>query len=202
MKNNKVSYLLLSLIIGLLAFTISGLTACYAIWKINNYIIATLITGGLGALLFSVLLMLKDKIIKMTIAGLFAMLFGLFLSFGIIEGIVFILPKVGIFFEGSIIPDIAAIALIALIYGLLVGLAGYGKKAMWLFALIFAVVATPFGFLVALLNTSSDIQMVLIKIGGIFAYFDLNFLSISIALGAGLGISNGLYNMIDRKPLQ
>ena len=189
----------MSLIVGLLAFTMSGLVACYVIWKLNNYIIATLITGGLGALLFSVLLMLKDKIVKMTIAGFFAMLIGLFLSFGIIEGIVYILPKVGIFFEGSIIPDIAAIAVIALIYGLIVGLAGYGKKAMWLFALISALVAIPFGMLVVFLNTSSDIQEFLTSINDILGQFDLNFLSISIALGVGLGLSNGLYNMSVKK---
>ena len=199
MKNNKMVYLLMSLIVGLLAFTMSGLVACYVIWKLNNYIIATLITGGLGALLFSVLLMLKDKIVKMTIAGFFAMLIGLFLSFGIIEGIVYILPKVGIFFEGSIIPDIAAIAVIALIYGLIVGLAGYGKKAMWLFALISALVAIPFGMLVVFLNTSSDIQEFLTSINDILGQFDLNFLSISIALGVGLGLSNGLYNMSVKK---
>ena len=189
----------MSLIVGLLAFTMSGLVVCYVIWKLNNYIIATLITGGLGALLFSVLLMLKDKIVKMTIAGFFAMLIGLFLSFGIIEGIVYILPKLGIFFEGSIIPDIAAIAVIALIYGLIVGLAGYGKKAMWLFALISALVAIPFGMLVVFLNTSSDIQEFLTSINDILGQFDLNFLSISIALGVGLGLSNGLYNMSVKK---
>ena len=199
MKNNKIVYLLMSVVVGLLAFTMSGLMACYVIWKLNNYIIATLITGGLGALLFSVLLMLKDKIVKMTIAGFFAMLIGLFLSFGIIEGIVYILPKVGIFFEGSIIPDIAAIAVIALIYGLIVGLAGYGKKAMWLFALISALVAIPFGMLVVFLNTSSDIQEFLTSINDILGQFDLNFLSISIALGVGLGLSNGLYNMSVKK---
>ena len=189
----------MSVVVGLLAFTMSGLMACYVIWKLNNYIIATLITGGLGALLFSVLLMLKDKIVKMTIAGFFAMLIGLFLSFGIIEGIVYILPKVGIFFEGSIIPDIAAIAVIALIYGLIVGLAGYGKKAMWLFALISALVAIPFGMLVVFLNSSSDIQEFLTSINDILGQFDLNFLSISIALGVGLGLSNGLYNMSVKK---
>ena len=199
MKNNKIVYLLMSVVVGLLAFTMSGLMACYVIWKLNNYIIATLITGGLGALLFSVLLMLKDKIVKMTIAGFFAMLIGLFLSFGIIEGIVYILPKVGIFFEGSIIPDIAAIAVIAWIYGLIVGLAGYGKKAMWLFALISALVAIPFGMLVVFLNTSSDIQEFLTSINDILGQFDLNFLSISIALGVGLGLSNGLYNMSVKK---
>ena len=199
MKNNKIVYLLMSVVVGLLAFTMSGLMACYVIWKLNNYIIATLITGGLGALLFSVLLMLKDKIVKMTIAGFFAMLIGLFLSFGIIEGIVYILPKVGIFFEGSIIPDIAAIAVIALIYGLIVGLAGYGKKAMWLFALISALVAIPFGMLVVFLNSSSDIQEFLTSINDILGQFDLNFLSISIALGVGLGLSNGLYNMSVKK---
>lgn len=201
MKNNKMVYLLMSVIVGLLAFTMSGLVACYVIWKLNNYIIATLITGGLGALLFSVLLMLKDKIVKMTIAGFFAMLIGLFLSFGIIEGIVYILPKAGIFSEGSIIPDIAAIAVIALIYGLIVGLAGYGKKAMWLFALISALVAIPFGMLVVFLNSSSDIQEFLTSINDILGQFDLNFLSISIALGVGLGLSNGLYNMSVKKPV-
>ena len=91
--------------------------------------------------------------------------------------------------------------MIALIYGLIVGLVGYGKKAMWLFALISALVAIPFGMLVVFLNTSSDIQEFLTSINDILGQFDLNFLSISIALGVGLGLSNGLYNMSVKKPV-
>lgn len=197
MRNNKISYLLLSLILGLLAFTISGLVACYVIWKLNNYIMAYLITGGLGALFFSVLLRLKGKIMKITIAGLLAMPVSLFLSFGINEGIAFVLPKIE-FIEGLISPDIVMIAMTALFYGFIVGLAGYGKKAMWLFAIVSAVVAIPFGMLVVVLNTSRDIQMILTSISDIFNQLDLNFLCISLALGAGLGMSNGVYNMIVR----
>ena len=195
MKTNKLAYLLWSMIAGLISFLISGLISCYIIAYLNNYILATIVSGGLGSVIFSILLMLKDKIIKLGFAGMIAMPVGLFVSFGLIEGVAFVFPSLSNLFEGSVLPDVFAVVLLAFVYALIVSLIAYGKKEMLLFALTSEIIAIGFGFMVVALNLNEEINEIVILLLPFLSSLDLNFLTISIGLGTGLGLSHGIYSL-------
>lgn len=195
MKTNKLAYLLWSMIAGLISFLISGLISCYIIAYLNNYILATIVSGGLGSFIFSILLMLKDKIIKLGFAGMIAMPGGLFVSFGLIEGVAFVFPSLNNLFEGSVLPDVFAVILLAFVYALIVSLIAYGKKEMLLFSLTSGIIAIGFGFMVVALNLNEEINESVISLLPFLSSLDLNFLTISIGLGTGLGLSHGIYSL-------
>ena len=181
-----------SIIYGKLAFLISGLLGGILIRYDSNYLLAMVVTGAIGCALLSVFIKLTDKMLIMTMAGGAAMPLGLMLSFGIVEGSGAIFPWLAKLLDDTWIPDILAIVLLCLFFGIVVGTAIYGKKAVLRFAVIMAIVGIPFGTLIAVFNLlfydDGPYSDWLKYVGNI----DINFLAMALSIGVGLGLSIGM----------
>lgn len=185
-----------STLLGMISFAISGTVACFLILFADEYILATAIAGGLGGLLLGVFARMGPKIFKMTIAGAAAMLLGLVLSFLIVEGAGELFLSGSAEWMNSSIPDIIAIALMGILAGAAMGIAMDGRKAALLYSAVCGVASIPFGFLVAAFNSGYRFPFWPEDPANILAKLDVNFLTISIALGFGIGLSAGLYKMM------
>ena len=181
-----------SIIYGKLAFLISGLLGGILIRYDSNYLLAMVVTGAIGCALLSVFIKLTDKMLIMTMAGGAAMPLGLMLSFGIVEGSGAIFPWLAKLLDDTWIPDILAIVLLCLFFGIVVGTTIYGKKAVLRFAVIMAIVGIPFGTLIAVFNLlfygDGPYSDWLKYVGNI----DINFLTMALSIGVGLGLSIGV----------
>ena len=191
----KKRYVFWSLLTGLVAFLIGGIIACVTILLFDNYILATIIAGGIGGLLLGIFLRQRQKIVRIAIAGIIGMPIGLLISFLLVEGFGSLFPSIGTYFENSAIPDISAIVLMGIIFGAVFGAMNYGRKSIWLFSVVCGIVSIPFGLLVGAMNSEHWIKAWLENLFKIFGEIDLNFLSITIALGIGTGLSMGIYKM-------
>lgn len=181
-----------SIIYGKLAFLISGLLGGILILYDSDYLLAMVVTGAIGCALLSVFIKLTDKMLIMTMAGGAAMPLGLMLSFGIVEGSGAIFPWLAKLLDDTWIPDILAIVLLCLFFGIVVGTTIYGKKAVLRFAVIMAIVGIPFGTLIAVFNLlfygDGPYSDWLKYVGNI----DINFLTMALSIGVGLGLSIGV----------
>ena len=181
-----------SIIYGKLAFLISGLLGGILILYDSNYLLAMVVTGAIGCALLSVFIKLTDKMLIMTMAGGAAMPLGLMLSFGIVEGSGAIFPWLAKLLDDTWIPDILAIVLLCLFFGIVVGTVIYGKKAVLRIAVIMALVGIPFGTLIAVFNLlfygDGPYSDWLKYVGNI----DINFLTMALSIGVGLGLSIGV----------
>lgn len=194
-SKSKKAYVFWSLLLGLLAFLIGGIIACVTILLFDNYILATIIAGGIGGLLLGIFLRQRQKIVRMAIAGIIGMPIGLMISFLLVEGFGSLFPSIGTYFENSPIPDISAIVLMGIIFGALFGAINYGRKSIWLFSVVCGIVSIPFGLLVGAMNSEHWIKAWLENLLEIFGKIDLNFLSITVSIGIGTGLSMGIYKM-------
>ena len=86
--NSTTAGVIWSLILGKVSFLISGVIACIIILRLDNYILGTIIAGGVVGLLFGLLHWKHKMIGRMTIAGLIAVPIGLLGSFALVEGLV------------------------------------------------------------------------------------------------------------------
>jgi hypothetical protein len=195
-NTSKITYILWSMLLGMASFFISGVIACIVILLLDNYILATIIAGGIGGLLLGLFLRRYQKIIRLVIAGIIAMPVGLVISFLIVEGFGSLFPSIGTYFENSSIPDIIAIILMGITFGAIFGLTIYGRKSIWLFSVVCGTVSIPFGLLVGAMNSGCWIKVYLENLLKVFGKIDLNFLAIIISLGIGIGLSIGLYNIL------
>ena len=50
-NTSKITYILWSMLLGMASFLISGVIACIVIVLLDNYILATIIAGGIGGFL-------------------------------------------------------------------------------------------------------------------------------------------------------
>lgn len=195
-NTSKITYILRSMLLGMASFFISGVIACIVILHFDNYILATIIAGGIGGLLLGLFLRMRPKISRMAIAGIIAVPVGLFISFLLVEGFGSLFPMIGAYFENSNIPDIIAIILMGITFGTVFGSIIYGRKSILLFSIVGGTVSFPFGLLVAAMNSGYGIKVWLENLFAIFGKIDLNFLAVILSLGIGIGISIGLYNML------
>jgi len=198
-NTSKITYILSSMLLGMASFIISGVIACIVILRLDNYIFATIIAGGIGGILLGLFFRTRQKIIRMAIAGIIGMPFGLMMSFLLVEGIGSLFPSIGAYFENSNIPDISAIILMGIIFGAVFGAMVYGRKSIWLFSLVCGTVAFPFGLLVGAMNSGHWIKVWLENLLGVFGKIDLNFLAIIMSFGIGIGLSIGLYNILKQR---
>lgn len=197
-NTSKITYILWSMLLGMASFLISGVIACIVILLLDNYILATIIAGGAGGLLLGLFLQMRQKIIRLVIAGIIAMPVGLIISFLIVEGFGSLFPSIGAYFENSSIPDIIAIILMGITFGAVFGSMIYGRKSIWLFSVVCGTVSIPFGLLVGAMNSGCWIKVYLENLLEVFGKIDLNFLAIIISLGIGIGLSIGLYNILNQ----
>ena len=169
---------------GLIAFAIASALASIMIFQYDNYFSAAILTGGLGALLLS-LLMFKNKLTfwKIALAGSIGMPVGLLISFLIVGGIGELIPTIGNFFENTPVPDIVAVLMVSTIYGMFVGGINFGKKAIGRFAVVCGLISLPAGVLVSIFN-AREMQTVA-------KLFDLNFVTIMLFIGLGVGLAIG-----------
>lgn len=191
-NSSKIVHILWSMLLGLVSFLISGVMSCMVILHLDNYILATIMAGGIGGLLLGLFLSMRQKIIKMAIAGIIAAPIGLFTSFILAEGFSSLIPSIG----NTNIPDIIAIIFMGTIFGAVFGAIIYGRKSLWLFSVVCGTVSIPFGLLVGAMNSGHYVKVWLENLFKVFGKIDLNFLAIIMAFGIGIGLSIGLYNIL------
>ncbi|MGI6434869.1 MAG: hypothetical protein ACOX0F_05865 [Syntrophomonadaceae bacterium] len=203
--NSKIVYVLWLMIQGAASFLISGLIACIAILHLDNYILGTIIAGGIGGLLLGLFHWKHKMIGRMTIAGLIAVPIGLLGSFILVEGLVggfgLLFPSVAAYFENSNIPDIIAIILMGSVFGAVFGAIVYSRKSIGLFSIVCGAVSIPFGLLVGAMNSGHWIKVWLENLFKVFGNIDLNFLAIITEFGMGIGLCIGLYIMLKQKSI-
>ncbi|MPN08333.1 hypothetical protein SDC9_155615 [bioreactor metagenome] len=187
------------MLLGTASFIVSGVMACIVISLFDNYILATIIAGGIGELLLGLFLRMRQKISRMAIAGIVGMPVGLIISFLLAGGFGSLFSLMDMRFENSAIPDISAIILMGIIFGAVVGSIIYGRKSIWLFSVVCGAAAIPSGLLVAVMNSGGYLKIWLDNLLDAFGKIDLNFLAITISLGIGMGLSIGLYNILKQK---
>lgn len=205
-KNNNIIYILWSAMSGMISFFISGVIASLVILHFNNYILGLIIAGGIGGLLLGFFHWKQRMILRMTFASLIAVIIGFFGSFMLVEGLVggirLLFPSVAAQFLNSTIPDIMAIILMGIVFGIIFGAIVYGRIAIGLFSIVCGVVAIPFGLLVGALNSELWIKAWLENVFKIFGNIDLNMLVIILEFGMGVGLSIGLYNYLKQKNIE
>lgn len=179
--------LLLPAMQGILAFAIASALASVMILLYDNYFAAAILTGGLGTLLLSILMHKYGlSLWKMPLSGLIGLPVGLIFSFMVVEGIGSLVPAVGRLFENTPVPDIVAVMMMSAIYGMFVGGLNFGKKAVWKFAAVCGVSSVPAGVLIAVFNAGGAKALV-----DLFGKVDLNFVTIMLFVGLGIGTSIG-----------
>lgn len=193
-NTSKIAYILRSMLLGMASFLVSGVIASIVILFLDNYILATIIAGGIGGFLLGILLRMRQKIKRMAIAGIIAVPIGLIISFFLVEGFGSLFPSIGAYFENSNIPDISAIILIGITFGAVFGLIIYGRKSIWLFSVICGTISIPSALLVGAMNSEYGINVWLANLLDVLGKIDLNFISIIFSLGIGIGLSIGIYN--------
>lgn len=175
----------LSAIKGLIAFAIASALASVMILQYDNYFSAAILTGGLGALLLSLLMInLKPVFWKMALAGSLGMPVGLLFSFLIVGGIGDLIPALGNLFENTPVPDIVAVVMMSAIYGMFIGGINFGKRAIGRFAIICGLIAVPAGWLVSVFNAGG-----LKSVTNLFGKVDMNFVTIMLFIGIGVGVA-------------
>ncbi|MEN6328211.1 MAG: hypothetical protein ABFD18_18635 [Syntrophomonas sp.] len=198
-NTSKITYILWSMLLGMVSFLISGVIACIVILILDNYILATVIAGGMGGLLLGIFLRMRQKIGRMAIAGIIAAPIGLLGTFILAEGFFFLLPSIGVYFENPNTADIIAIILMGIVFGVVFGAMVYGRKSIWLFSVVCGTVSIPFGLLVGAMNSGHWIKVWLENLFKVFGKIDMNFLAIIMEFGIGIGLSIGLYSMLKQR---
>ena len=204
-KNNKSKDkgMLIPLIAGLLSFFVSGVIACVVIGLTDNYIFAAVITGGLGSLLMTLLIRsIRTRLIRTTIAGSLTMPLSLAVGFFLVEGVGALMPQVGYKIESIGLADVIAVILIAAIFGTIMGIIIYGIYSVRIFLPVCAVAGIPAGVLVNALNGPWRGTAAYTAIMDTFRQVDLNFLSMAVFMGIGMGASAGIYNRIKQKSIR
>ena len=195
----KIAYILWSMLLGMASFLISGVMACIVLLRLDSYILGPIIAGGIGGLLLGLFHWKYKMIGRMTIAGLIAVPIGLLGSFILVEGFGLLFPSVAAYFNNSNIADIIAIILMGIVFGVVFGAVVYGCKYLWLFSVVCGTVSIPFGLLVGAMNSGHWIRVWLENLFRIFGKIDLNFLTIIMEFGTGIGLSIGLYSMFKQR---
>ncbi len=194
--NYEIINVIWSLILGKVSFLISGVIACIIILKFDNYILGTVIAGGIGGLILGLFCWKHKMIGRMSIAGLIAVPIGLLGGFIIVEGLGgglgFLFPSVADFFKNTGIADIVAVILTGIFFGVVFGAIVYGRRYIWLFSVVCGAVSVISGSLVEAMNAGYYVKVLLGNMFQIFGRIDLNFLVIITGFGAGVGLSIGL----------
>ena len=185
---------ILSALLGLAAFFISSLAAAFVILKVDNYILATAIAGGLGGLLLGWGTGRGKKSWKLGATGVAALPTALLFTFLLAGVFELLLPAGTDFIINAWIPDVLSICLRGMIFGGICGGVIFGRKRIGLFILVCGIVSIPFGILVAAMNAHAVSTDWLTRTITVLEFADLNFVSITVSLGLGLGLGIGICN--------
>jgi hypothetical protein len=201
-NKNALVFLLWSTLSGTISFFVSSALLAVLMLQIDLMLVGIILAGGIGGLLLAFSLFRKIQIRRIFLAGLFAVPIGFYSAFILAGGVDLLLPLIGIKSNSPSIyniSNIVGIVIMGLICGAICGAIIYGRKGIWLFSAVCSVVSLPFGILVGLFNANHPIKA---KIEDLLAFLgpvDLNFLAIVTSLGVGIGLSIGLYNMLNSK---
>lgn len=179
---------------GFLAFLLSGLLASVIIWRFDNYVLGTIITGAMGGLLLGLFTRQRGSLSKFAMGGGFGMPIALFLTFALLEGLGSLILRGDASVSISTVSDILAIILFGAFFGLIFGIVVYGKKAAGTFLLTGGLLAIPFGIFVGLMNANEGIQKSIEEVISLGGIIDLNFFAMALAIGLGAGLGVGLYS--------
>lgn len=194
-KSTGFMGVLWALLSGLISFTVGALVAAYLYTITDNFFIIA-VGSGIGGLLLGLMLAMREKLPRLVLICIAAVPVGILATFllaGILE----------LFMPGGgpiILMDILSITFTGLVFGFISGFALYGIRSSALFALVTAIVATPFGYLVALFNSGAPIKEIALDLVSGLGITDVNLLAILMGLGSGLGLSIGLYRWGKRHP--
>lgn len=183
---SKITTILWPMLSGTISFFISGVIIDIILLHMEIYILGSIIAGGIGSLLLGLLLRKQQNIGRMTIAGVVAIPVGFWVSFALGEAISEI-P----FIANAHIPDIWAFILMGAMVCALFGAIIYGRKSIWLFAVVGGVLSIALGFFVDALNWGRFDNLL-----NILGMPRPNLLPFIVSFGIGIGLSIGLYEML------
>lgn len=185
------TYPLLTMLIGLISFSISGIVMGLISLRANEGLI--LILGApIGSLLMLFILhkLGKDNILAIIIRselGGFAGFFAGFMLGELLAGIIgFFIPSLRDLeqLKAQIVPNIVVLIVADAIYGALLGDLFYDRKSIRFFALVCGIASIPFGILLSM------------PINITWIGFDQNLLFTLVSFGTTTGLSIGLYSLL------
>ncbi len=189
MSEIKKTYVLWSTLAGAISFFISGVIIDIILLRVDIYIFSTIIAGALGdLLLLGLLLRKRHNIGKMTVAGVVAVPVGFWASFFlgyVFSEIPFITERV---------PGILAFFLMGAMVGGLFGAIIYGRKSIWLFAVVGGIFSLASGIFVDALNWGRFDNLL-----NVLGIPRPNMLPFILSFGIGIGLSIGLYEMLKQR---
>lgn len=188
-KKTKITYVLWSTLAGAISFFISGVMLDIILLRLDIYIFGSIIAGGIGGLLLGFLLRKRQNISRMAIAGVVAVPVGFWVSFFLGYAM-----SETPFIANSNVPDIGAIILMGAMVGALFGAIIYGRKSIWLFAVVGGVLSIPLGFFVDALNWGRFDNLL-----NVLGIPRPNMLPFIVSFGIGIGLSIGLYEMLKQR---
>ena len=201
-KETKITDLLWSTFAGMISFFISAGIIDILLFPLDFAIIDTILVGGIGGLLLGIFLFKQHKIRKITLAGFIAVPVGFWGAFILAGGADLLFSLIGVNTENSNIyniENIIGIIFMGIICGAIFGGLIYGRKSIWLFSSVCGLVSFPFGILVGFFNSGHPIKAVIENLLTVFGPIDLNFLAIITSFGIGIGLSIGLFSMLNKK---
>ncbi len=191
MTESKVinkAYPLLTMLIGMISFLISGIIVSL----ISREILMLILTIPIGSLLMLFGLRKLDKskllaiVIRSVLGGFGGVLAG-FMVGELLAGIIgFVIPSLRDLeqVKAQLIPNIVVLIVADAIYGALLGDLFYGRKSIEYFAIVCGIASIPIGILL-----SMPINIPWIS-------FDMNLLFIVTSFGTTTGLSFGLYSLL------
>lgn len=201
-KSNAWAFLLWSTLAGTISFLFSSLLIDAMMSKYDLMIVELVLSGGIGALLFGILLLNKHMIKKIMLAGFLAVPIGFFGAFGLAGAMDLLLSLLGVNAESLNTAGIGnniGIIVMGMVCGAIFGAVLYGRKAIFLFTVVSGAVSFPFGLLVRLFNMNYQLRTKIAITLSFLGPIDLNYLTIITSFGVGIGLSIGLYNMLKNR---
>lgn len=200
-RKNAWVFLLWSTLVGMISFLVSAIIMSMVLASLDFAIINTIFAGGLGGLFLGILLFKRQEIWKIALAGLIAVPIGFWGAFILAGGVDLLFSLFGIAGNSNIynIENIIGIIFMGIICGAIFGGFIYGRKSIWIFSVVCGMTSFPFGILVGLFNSGHPLKVAFENLLAVFGPIDLNFLAIIMSFGIGIGLSIGLFNMLQQK---
>lgn len=180
-RNTKV-YPLLTMLIGLFSFLISGFISGFFL---SNGLLSIMLIGVFGNLLMLLVMGISDNLFIKIVWGVGGVIIAILLGFAIGEGVSWIFPSLA-----SIIPNVVFFIVINTVFGVVQGISIYGRGSIKFFLLVSGLVSLVLGLIAETTNLMS---------GKFWAGIDLNLLVIVTSLGTTSGFCIGLYRSLKLK---
>lgn len=181
-----------SVIAGIIAYTFAALVVSLFGNTIEFGFVLFAVSGGIGGLLFSIMVGLWKKLPIVTLVCFISLPIGVLVSFGV-AGLFDLFPVLPESFSSSGMADAFAIAIVGAVCCSILGGILYGRRAVSFFALISGLAAFPFGLLVRAFNKEYPIRSLVMEFISPFRAQDPNYVVIVMGVGIGMSLALGLY---------